>query len=448
RNEVPNLQLVGVFANPMSVALSLYQQRKTPLKDGYKKAAEYNSHLLKLHQSAPFPLFCTDLEGDHWLARFEQLLNILNKQFKGQLSFEYAAEKYEPQRLFFQNYGAVIPNENIRPSEYSLVTQADSDYKELLFRADTTLETPKVKIPLKPIAVALEHTVPKLELYTLLSDAQMENGNFVEAAKSYRSALNLAPGQIDLLHKLAEAQTKANLIQEAIESYDQIIQSQHVTVGILVKQILLHKQQSQHQRVMELGEKGLRMNPASWKHYLLTLMAQSATQLGERERALELYSNALAIDSHQGYIHPPMGDIYRETGNFPAAVEHYQQAIQQGDLHVWIYIHLAHSLNQLKQFVESRHALAQAVKIDSNIPSIYTIWGDSFRLADDDPSAIEYYKKALILAPEDFGILITLGWALIRCDQLLEASTIISKAATIQPQNVHVKRAQEHLGSF
>ena len=75
---IPDLQLVGVFTNPMSVALSLFHLNKLPLIDGYRLAAEYNAKLLALHRVRPFELMCGDLEERPWFDQFNAILSHLN----------------------------------------------------------------------------------------------------------------------------------------------------------------------------------------------------------------------------------------------------------------------------------------------------------------------------------------------------------------------------------
>ncbi|MEM8862870.1 MAG: glycosyltransferase 61 family protein, partial [Chloroflexota bacterium] len=326
---VSGLHIMGVFTNPMGVALSLYHLNQTPLIDGYKLGAEYNAKLLALHQTTPFPLFCGDLEEAGWLDSFTLLVEHLNNLVDQPLSPKKAIDLYVDDRIFFRNYQAAMPDKNDFPEAYALIKQAEMVYTQLLHLSGTLRpQQPVIPIRLGPAANSLQAAAMlragNLELQTLNGDAQMVARAFEKAAQSYSAATRLKPNEVGLRVKLGVALGEVGRIREAIEILDQIADSQHANVHLLFNLIVLHRKQKNDKAVARLCERALNLNPAHLEPPLLTFLAEAKLNLGQLEEAIRLYEKAFQADSTRGFIFSIIGDIYRTREDHLAAAEAYQ----------------------------------------------------------------------------------------------------------------------------
>lgn len=76
----PNIEYVGIFRHPLSVAQSLNSRPALPIsiEEGLQMWLGYNQALLKAHQKKNFPLFCFDWSEDE----FHQKLNYLHSDLQ------------------------------------------------------------------------------------------------------------------------------------------------------------------------------------------------------------------------------------------------------------------------------------------------------------------------------------------------------------------------------
>jgi hypothetical protein len=74
---VPDLELVGVFRDPARVARSLAERPSLPVEDPIGLWRTYNTRLLELQRSRPFPLLCFDDEPDVLAQKLDRIAESL-----------------------------------------------------------------------------------------------------------------------------------------------------------------------------------------------------------------------------------------------------------------------------------------------------------------------------------------------------------------------------------
>lgn len=92
-----DVQLVGTFRHPLSVAQSLYFRNQIPLTEGLALWRAYNERLLYLLQSYHFPLVSFDVDADQYLVSIERVaayLGLGNNQDVKQVFFEESLRKH------------------------------------------------------------------------------------------------------------------------------------------------------------------------------------------------------------------------------------------------------------------------------------------------------------------------------------------------------------------
>ncbi|MEM7034376.1 MAG: tetratricopeptide repeat protein, partial [Chloroflexota bacterium] len=84
-----------------------------------------------------------------------------------------------------------------------------------------------------------------------------------------------------------------------------------------------------------------------------------------------------------------------ESGNYTAAIAHYQHIIDAGSSTIHVYQSLAKLLLEQNQPVESKAILEKALSLDPIHPDIHRLLGDIHRQSGDNQAAIEHYKEAI-----------------------------------------------------
>ncbi|MFK7802338.1 MAG: tetratricopeptide repeat protein [Anaerolineae bacterium] len=454
---VERLQLVGIFCHPMDVAMSFYEQNKIPLRKGFELGSHYNKLLLEAYRKSPFPLICVDQPATDFLKQLKksikQVSDILPEWVN--LSIEKGVTFFSNESLNQINLKAILTEGLHELADEKAIAFAEVIYDELL----TITKQPRPD-PALIIAVPLENSTEALQqaiknsaenayLHIMLGDTYLTLKNIDSAVKSYQKALEINPQQLTLQIKLGDIFTENGEISRAIHIFEELVNSDELTinatVNMIIKLIILYREQENFEKVIDLCKRAFSMNPIYQVHHLTTLMANGKRQLGELDKALELYQKAVVIDPHKGYVYQAMGDIYKQQADFQAAAENYQKAIDHHSKNIWVYIKLGQTLNQLGRYEESRFIMQKGAEIDPNQAHIYRVWGDAYRLEGSDLNAVDQYQRSIALNRTLLGPLINLGFAFIRLGRYTEALEVILQARDLQPENPNIKRALKKL---
>ena len=456
---IKNFYLIGVFCHPMSVAISLFQSEQVPIPKGFYLGCHYNQLLLKTYLEAPFPLICADLPTKAFLQQIKEALEYLNKLSTGrfQLSAGKGTAFFAEDDKSAWNFSAAKAESHFQKIDGKLIIFAQTVYSDLLKSANINAEQipPAISIEVNQSVDAFRQGVLRypenVDLYIMLGDAYALADLPLSAADSFQRAIEIEPDNLPLQLKLVENLEKADENKRAAAVYEKLIASEHVSIPLIIKLILLYRKLGKHDRVIKLCQLALNINPygtdirLNQAPYIYTLLAHSHKELKDFEAAKAAYKEADSLSPNQLFAKRDLGTLHRQLGEYSAAIEVYQKLIARHTKDIWDYIHLADSFNEIGKFDESRAVLQKAADVNSKHADIYRIWGNSFQMEDDDPKAIDQYRKALSYNPNDVGTMINLGWALIRQKQNREALKIMLQANKHQPDNPHIQRALQRL---
>ncbi len=484
---IRNLHTVAIFRHPMSVALSLYRREQMPIRQGLDLWISYNQRLLAAHAERPFPILCFDLEPDAYVQQLETVIEQLNRQLDGitTLSAERAVQFFAKDGMHFRNIVPLLADDASEADKKQIET-IQQIYAQLLTAANQQAPSPEktIHIPLEnsvyAFRQALESDPNSPILHEMLGHALTGAGEQAAAVHSFETALSLKPDQTDLQLKLASLYKDLGHLQQAAAIYESMLPSRRQDIHFMVQLIQLYRRQKRFDKVIELCNQGLAQHPPlQQQHHLTTLAADATRQLGDQQGAKALFEQAIAIDPQNvpAYVslanmlvqmgeleqatvlcnralgqgpnhaacHQCLGDIQRMSNQNEAAVDSYKRALACGAENMWVSAHLAHVFNQLQRFAESRTVLQQLLASGTHHPDLYRILADSYRLDGDDETAVTHYKQALALNPTHAGVLINLGWTLIRLKAFEQAAPFVWRASKLRPENVHIQRAVEQL---
>lgn len=237
--------------------------------------------------------------------------------------------------------------------------------------------------------------------YTLLCAAGFSFeriGEWQLAAERYREALTHNPSDMFARHRLAAICLSHNLVAEAIEHHQAILEQLPQQQAIRVSLAHLLQMAGRHQEAVWEYEKALCLEPDSWEleseladelnaagnsdeaiaHLenlverqtqfpdLRLRLANLYSNRGDDANAMEQYGRALSL--HPEYLDGHVAVARHELGmgRTQAAIAHYQRAIEINDQNVEAYAGLAVAQQRLNQAAEAQETLASAAKIAGN----------------------------------------------------------------------------------
>jgi tetratricopeptide (TPR) repeat protein len=319
-----------------------------------------------------------------------------------------------------------------------------------------------------------QSVVPWLKLVGTLN---FDEGNLGDASKALESAVNLAPGDKEVLYTLALVRLKSNQADLAIPLLDQVFSSLAPGERSTREGVLLTSYGGYQQALAKFQE-AIAADPGSYEaHYNLAVLRLE--HLKDINGALDAAQHALAI-RNTGDLQDLLGDINESQNNFKDALNHYQEAIRIDpgsdkfafDLGAELLLHenfdAAETVFQAAQkrfpkaskiylglgtaeFMRGKTADSVAsylkgVDLDPQFEPGYLFLGEAFSFADT--RSMEVVAKLAYLAgkqPQTFGAQYYYGAALVKeLDQGGDAKNVslaqaaLQRAAALRPADARV----------
>lgn len=232
-----------------------------------------------------------------------------------------------------------------------------------------------------------------------------QDGRLPDAERSYRLALEMAPGHPEPLHLLGLLAYRVNQFDQAIDLITQAIEEApsnplyQFNLGV-VTQRAGHKEEA-----VRAYERALALNP-KYVEALINL-GNALKDLGRLDQAIIAYRKALTLNPRHADTHNNLGVTLKEQGRLAAAISAYRDALRLKPTHL-------EALNNLGL------ALMEAGSIDEAIAS---------------------FQRALAVQPAYGKALYNLGIALIWTGDHQRAIECLSQAA--QAKHNHGKPVTE-----
>nr|MBP7634687.1 tetratricopeptide repeat protein [Candidatus Ozemobacteraceae bacterium] len=183
-----------------------------------------------------------------------------------------------------------------------------------------------------------------------------------------------------------------------------------------------------------LAALGLGLLPASGR---LVVQARIASLLGRHERALAWTGEALAKNPQDASAHHLRGLLLLAKGqdtDKTGGLEHLRKAVQAGPRSARFHVSLGVELNGFGLATEAAQAASEAVKLH---PGEYRLWmllADVLTAQGKRSDAVDAYRKAVELEPQDPVLLNNLAFTLLELDRETGlALELAKKSVELQP---------------
>jgi tetratricopeptide (TPR) repeat protein len=246
----------------------------------------------------------------------------------------------------------------------------------------------------------IEHRPTSYVAHINLGMALAVEGNFDEAADSFREAIIIDPNW-DVIHlRLANALSKQHRWQEAVRHY----------------------------------RRALSMRPYNWEaSYRL---AEALEAQGKAEEAIENYRDSLLLNRRNWAAHYKAGNLLAEQGRSAEAAEHFRQALRANPRDARTHIALGVTLQQLGQYAEAVGHFRRAIAINPGDADAHFNLANALAGRGELREAVAHYRQSLLIRPDDADAHCNLGTTLLQLGMSDEALTHLREATRIDSRHL------------
>lgn len=159
-----------------------------------------------------------------------------------------------------------------------------------------------------------------------LGDQARDQGDFGRSAAAYRKALELRPGDANVLHALGQMHSRAGAYPLAIDAYRRSLASDPDQPLAWVNLGIALAANGDPEGAREAYEEALAINPHEPLAYFN--LGNALQQAGRYEEAADAYERAVAADPGLGRAHFELGRIYIRLERFGEALPHARKAVE------------------------------------------------------------------------------------------------------------------------
>lgn len=191
-------------------------------------------------------------------------------------------------------------------------------------------------------------------------------------------------------------------------------------------------------------KKALALNP---RHYQsLNMLGLAYSMRGNFQESIKFYQKCLEIAPDFADAHNNLGTVYLEMGFIDKAEEEFKKVIEDPNYtHKELpYYNLARLYFTRQDFEKARLYVENAIKLNSRFALAFNLQGLILESRNDLYGAIESYKMAVRIVPDDLNFNFNLGAAYFKNDELRKAAEVLEKIA---PQVTDVEM-KEKLNSY
>jgi predicted O-linked N-acetylglucosamine transferase (SPINDLY family) len=168
----------------------------------------------------------------------------------------------------------------------------------------------------------------------------------------------------------------------------------------------------------------------------LISFAYAARQSGQTEKAAAALTRAAGLDQTRGEPHLMLSEMLREQGRPDAAIEQLELALHCGSQFWFAYPDLVELLIQTGQRKRAAAVCHEAMVLMPQSLQLVLLRANLATFEHDDETTLQYYRRALELAPGNPDARLGLGLALQRLGQYQDGLAELERCFTDFPEHV------------
>ncbi|MFV0390362.1 MAG: tetratricopeptide repeat protein [Paludibacteraceae bacterium] len=232
-------------------------------------------------------------------------------------------------------------------------------------------------------------------------------GDFDSALKILKIGDEHHPKNIDLLFDMAFCQEQKSLLEDAMQTYQRIIDIDSYVSEAWFNLGQVHFLRSNFEDAIEAFDYALVINEKD--SFALIQKAHAHFQLGQWQEAIDIYLEYAEVIPDKWQVRLFIGECYEKKENFPKALYYYKLSYKEMSDNYEALIGIAICLLELEQFEESLEYIKKALEIGSEMPDAWVYLAEAKVGLGDLKSALEAYHQAISIEPNQPDTLLAMG---------------------------------------
>jgi len=261
-------------------------------------------------------------------------------------------------------------------------------------------------------------------------------GNIDGAIQAYQKYLAERPDSVLALSNLGAAYARMARYQDAIMQYRRALKLQPLNPSVEFNLALAFYKSGQTETAAGMLEKVHREAPEELQPVLL--LADCRLGMGENKKVIELltpFAERRPDDLAIAYLLGTALVRDDQPGRGQVIID---QILRHGDsAETWLLLGTA-KLNA-GDFPAALADLTKAVELNSNLPDVYSYYGQALLRTGDPAGATNAYRKALAANPYDFTANLQLAVLLREDEKIPEALACLRRAQQVRPNDLGVR---------
>ena len=262
--------------------------------------------------------------------------------------------------------------------------------------------------------------------------SEQQHGDFPGAVRDYRKVLALRPDMLEAKVNLGAALAHLGQYDEAIALYRSALPALSFKNPVLLDLGLAYFKKGDFADAREQFEALHHLEPHDVRTAIL--LGDTYIRLLKPEAAVALLEPLKETASQNLDFEYVYGSALIGVGRRRDGVAHVQKVAQASDS-ADAYLLAGATLLQLNEFEQARRDLETALRLNPNLPNIYTLVGTAEDKTGNTSQAETDFREALKISPGDFEANLYLGGILYNKRQLPEAKIYLDRALQIRPQD-------------
>lgn len=260
-------------------------------------------------------------------------------------------------------------------------------------------------------------------------DAQ-QRGDYERAVRDYRELLKVRPSEVEARVNLGAALVHLGQYDAAISEYRAALPSLTQKNGVLLNLALAYYKKGDFSNAREQFESLHKAQPTDVR--IAILLGDTYLRLGDYSAAVTMLAPLEAGNAQNLDFEYVFGSALVKLGRQREGVSRIENVAEAGNS-ADAYMLAGFTLLQINEFEQARRNLDAALRLNPNLPGIYTLAGTARDKTGDVKAAEPAFRSALKLNPDDFDANLYLGAILYKRRELDEAKIYLDKALQLQP---------------
>lgn len=281
------------------------------------------------------------------------------------------------------------------------------------------------------VAQAPPHTVAPDGLLREAIDAQ-QRGDYDRAVRDYRDLLKLRPNEVEARVNLGAALVHLGQYDSAITEYRKALPLLPEKNTVLLNLALAFYKKGDFVNAREQFESLHKAQPTEVR--IAILLGDTDLRLGDFLAAVTMLTPLEAGNPQNLDFEYVFGSALIKLGRQREGVSRVEKAAEAGNS-ADAYMLAGMTLLSLNEFEQARRDLDAALRLNPNLPGIYTLAGTARDKTGEAKEAESAFRSALKQNADDFDANLYLGAILYKRRELGEAKIYLDKALRLQPSS-------------